>query len=207
MAGDTRDTSSSSSPSQTPPLPPPSATSPPPQITSSSPKTYEVFNSPQSPSKPLAGPVSANALPEGSGQNTAGGQKEVPTLVSAIKTVRIQDFKQVHMYPCVRESLLLGIGGAFGMGGVRALWGAPIPKAANWAVGTFVFASFANYEFCLYRRRLERHHMKRAVEIIDRKKAEKEAAAKIKREERRRAKEEADRKAEEERRRRWWKVW
>lgn len=84
---------------------------------------------------------------------------------------------------------------------------APIPKAANWAVGTFVFASFANYEFCLYRRRLERQHMKRAVEIIDRKKAEKEAAAKLKREERRRAKEEADRRAEEERRRSWWKVW
>lgn len=27
------------------------------------------------------------------------------------------------MYPCVRESLLMGIGGAFGIGGVRALWG------------------------------------------------------------------------------------
>jgi len=109
------------------------------------------------------------------------------------------------MYPCVRESFLMGIGGGFGIGGVRALWGAPIPKAANWAVGTFIFAGIANYEFCLYRRRLERAHMKRAVEIIDRKKAEKEAAAKVKREERRRAKEEADR-IEEERKRRW-KFW
>jgi hypothetical protein len=27
------------------------------------------------------------------------------------------------MYPCVRESLLMGIGGGFGVGGVRALWG------------------------------------------------------------------------------------
>ncbi|KAG4410923.1 hypothetical protein IFR04_015942 [Cadophora malorum] len=209
MAGDTRD---GSSPSQsTPPLPPPGATSPPPHITSSSPKIYEVFNAPSSPppSAPSqSGPISANALPEGSGQNTAGANQEAPTLATAIKTVRIQDFKQVHMYPCVRESLLMGIGGAFGVGGVRALWGAPIPKAANWAVGTFVFASFANYEFCLYRRRLERQHMKRAVEIIDRKKAEKEAAAKVKREERRRAKEEADRRAEEEARRKsWWKVW
>lgn len=84
---------------------------------------------------------------------------------------------------------------------------APIPKAANWAVGTFVFASFANYEFCLYRRRLERDHMKRAVEIIDRKKGEKEAAAKAKREERRRLKEEADRKLEEARKGAWWKPW
>jgi cytochrome c oxidase assembly protein subunit 20 len=73
-------------------------------------------------------------------------------------------------------------------------------------VGTFVFASFANYEFCLYRRRLEKAHMKRAVEIIDRKKA-KEAAAQAKREERRRAKEEADRKAEDDAKRKGWKFW
>jgi cytochrome c oxidase assembly protein subunit 20 len=85
---------------------------------------------------------------------------------------------------------------------------APIPKAANWAVGTFVLASFANYEFCLYRRRLERTHMKRAVEIIDRKKVEKEAAAQAKREERRILKEEADKKAEEEAKRKSsWKFW
>ena len=37
--------------------------------------------------------------------------------------MRLEDFKQVHMYPCVRESLLMGIGGGFGVGGVRALWG------------------------------------------------------------------------------------
>jgi len=60
---------------------------------------------------------------------------------------------------------------------------APIPKSANWAVGTFVFASFANYEFCLYRRRLQKTYMKRAVELIDRKKAEKEAEASAKVEE------------------------
>lgn len=84
---------------------------------------------------------------------------------------------------------------------------AAIPKVANWAVGTFVFASLANYEFCLYRRRLERTYMKQAVEIMDRKKIEKEAAAKAKRDERRRLKEEADRKAEEAAKARWWKFW
>lgn len=47
--------------------------------------------------------------------------------------------------------------------------------------------------------------MKRAVEIIDRKKAEKEAAAQEKREARRRAKEEADKLAEEAKRS--WKFW
>lgn len=84
---------------------------------------------------------------------------------------------------------------------------AHIPKAANWAVGTFVFASFANYEFCLYRRRLEKAHMKRAVEIIDRKKVEKEAEREKIRKERRAAKEEAERKAEEAAKRSSWKFW
>lgn len=105
MAGDTRD--------NTPPRgPPPGATEPPEHVKTPN-KIYEVFNA----------PPSANALPEGSGQNTAGQHGENPTLGEAIKTVRLGDFKQVHMYPCVRESLLMGIGTAFGMGGVRALWG------------------------------------------------------------------------------------
>ena len=139
------------------------------------------------------------------------------------------------MYPCVRESLLMGIGGGFGVGGVRALLGgtslpvpsyfcfwlvlrgivvnnilvaAPIPKAANWAVGTFAFAALANYEFCLYKRRIERQHMKRAVEIIDRKKVQKEAEVRKKREERRAAKEAEDRKAEEAAKKKGsWKLW
>jgi cytochrome c oxidase assembly protein subunit 20 len=75
-------------------------------------KTYETFT-----------PENANVLPAGSGQNTAGSKKEMPSLTQAIKTVRIEDFKQVHMYPCVRESLMMGIGGAFGVGGLRALLG------------------------------------------------------------------------------------
>lgn len=111
MAGDTRDAPSPPVPGA---LPPPSSTGQVNNLPPSSPKVYEVFNKP---------PPSANALPEGSGQNTAGRHEKPPTLADAIKTVRLGDFKQVHTYPCVRESLLLGIGGAFGMGGVRALWG------------------------------------------------------------------------------------
>ena len=49
--------------------------------------------------------------------------------------------------------------------------------------------------------------MKRAVEIIDRKKAEKEAQAQVKREARRKAKEEADRLAEEKVKTSSWKLW
>ncbi|TVY80626.1 Cytochrome c oxidase protein [Lachnellula suecica] len=190
MAGDTRDSSSTQ---PTPRGPPPGATEPPHHVKST--KVYEVFNA----------PANANSLPDGSGHNTAGGRPQNPKLSEAVKTVRIEDFKQVHMYPCVRESLLTGIGGGFGVGAVRAIWGRSrsIPKAANWAVGTFVFLSLGSYEFCQYRRMLEKSHMKRAVEIIDKKKAQKEAEAKAKREERRRLHEEKELEAKKSS----WKFW
>lgn len=146
------------------------------------------------------------------------------------------------MYPCVRESLLTGIGGAFGVGGLRAVLGgelaalflimrdylgtevlrrawiggegracddhanrtfaAPIPKAANWAVGTFMLAGLASFEFCQYKRQMEKAHMKRAVEIIDKKKAKQEAQMK----ERRILREEMDKKAEAAKKSSW-KFW
>jgi hypothetical protein len=108
MAGDTRDSSSTQ---PQPRGPPPGATAPPEHV--KNPKVYEVFNA----------PANANSLPAGSGQNTAGGRPENPSLTEGIKTVRLADFKQVHQYPCVREALLTGIGGGFGMGAIRAVWG------------------------------------------------------------------------------------
>ena len=109
MAGDTRDTSHT-------PIrgPPPGATLPPEHVKDA--KVYEVFHA----------PGNANALPEGSGQNTAGGKLPNPSLGEAVKTVRLGDFKQIHMYPCVRESLLTAIGGGFAVGGIRALLGGEI---------------------------------------------------------------------------------
>ncbi|EDN97409.1 hypothetical protein SS1G_11934 [Sclerotinia sclerotiorum 1980 UF-70] len=102
-------------PNPTPRGPPPGATSPPEHVQTPN-KIYEVFHT--------TPPANANALPAGSGQNTAGaGNKETPSLGAAIKTVRWQDFAQVHMYPCARESFLTGIGGGFAMGGIRAIFG------------------------------------------------------------------------------------
>lgn len=114
MAGDTRDSS-------TPPPrgSPPGATEPPDHVKNT--KVYEVFN----------GPPNANSLPEGSGQNTAGSHQEAPSLGEAVKTVRLGDFQQVYLYPCVRESLLTGIGAGFGMGAVRAVWGSMYSLLSN----------------------------------------------------------------------------
>lgn len=84
---------------------------------------------------------------------------------------------------------------------------APLIKSCNWAVGATIFGAVASYEFCYYRRRLEKQYMKRAVEIIDSKKAQKEKELERKRKERREAKERLEREEEEKKRKSWWKVW
>ncbi|KAI9829580.1 MAG: hypothetical protein M1819_006085 [Sarea resinae] len=160
-------------------------------------KIYETFTPP---------PESANVLPGGM-SNTAGGRPQSAGFTDALKTVKVDDFKNVHKQPCVRDSLLTGITAGFGVGGIRAVLGTPLPKASNWAVGSFCIASFATYEYCQIKRRLEMEGMKRAVEIIDRKKAEKEKAAREAMEAKRAAFEERKRLEEEEKQRKSWKFW
>jgi cytochrome c oxidase assembly protein subunit 20 len=110
MAGDTRESSPPESGSSA------SGESKNSEADRNSSKNFEVFNSP---------PQSANALPPGSGQNTAGSKlnNKTPNFFDALKTIRLQDFTQVHMYPCVRESLLMGMGAGFSIGGVRSVLG------------------------------------------------------------------------------------
>lgn len=117
MAGDTRESPPKGSPSL-------AAGEPETPRDSRTPPNYEVFHSP---------PASANSLPPGSGQNTAGAKPRV-TLIEAIKTVRLEDFSQVHMYPCVRESLLTGIGAGFGIGGLRKVLGGEQSPALQFLV-------------------------------------------------------------------------
>lgn len=98
--------------------PPPGATAPPDHV--GQPKIYEVFD---------GTPAStANGLPEGFGQNTAGRRPPNVSLTEAAKTVRAEDFKNIHNYPCVREALLTSIGGGFAVGGTRMLFGSTFCK-------------------------------------------------------------------------------
>ncbi|KAL2056323.1 hypothetical protein ABVK25_003346 [Lepraria finkii] len=122
-------------------------------------------------------PPNANALPQSSGLNTAGGKAKEAGVFDALRSIKPSEFKEVHKKPCVRDALLTGIGGGFGIGCVRAIWGATVWSSCNWAVGSFVFGSFLMYEFCQRRRLLEKAGMKRAVEVIDRKQAEKQKKA------------------------------
>jgi cytochrome c oxidase assembly protein subunit 20 len=78
------------------------------------------------PAVPVA-PPNANALPGGSGLNTAGGKTKEAGVFDAVRSIKLEDFKEVHKKPCVRDSLLTGIGGGFGIGGIRAILGGVQP--------------------------------------------------------------------------------
>ena len=80
-------------------------------------KVYEIFNA-----APGAPPENANVLPGGAA-NTAGGRPKDAGIIDALKTVKLEEFMEVHKKPCVRDSFLTGILSAFGMGSFRAVLG------------------------------------------------------------------------------------
>ncbi|KAL8674766.1 MAG: hypothetical protein Q9168_000850 [Polycauliona sp. 1 TL-2023] len=173
MAAESRD---STSPKQ------PSASS---DKTGSSGKSYDTFDYP-------ASTENKQNLPGANHHNLVGKQKE-PGIVDALKTIRLQDFKEVHKKPCTREGFLAGIGAAFATGGVRAILGAPIFTACSWAVGAFAFGSFAMHEYCQGKRRQEKEGIQRVNSALMEKKIKEEMKREELRKARRKAKEEAGR--------------
>ena len=89
-----------------------------------SPSTATVEQSYSQKPEPYAasGPENANSLPGGR-VNTAGGKVKEASFIDGLKSIRLSDLKEVHTKPCVRESLLTGIGAGFGIGGIRAILG------------------------------------------------------------------------------------
>ncbi|KAK6443722.1 hypothetical protein LTR95_000549 [Oleoguttula sp. CCFEE 5521] len=139
-----------------------------------------------------APPENANMMPGGT-QHTAGGAVVEPTLVNAFGTVKLEEFRELHKRPCVRDALMVGIGAGAGVGGIRGLLGAKVWTACSWAVASWMGASTLMHQYCKYQRQTEKEGMMRAMEILDKKGMEKKAreARKEKaREERRKAKEE-----------------
>lgn len=63
-----------------------------------------------------------NSLP-GANPDALIGKRPEPGIVDALKTIKLQDFKEVHKKPCTREGFLTGIGAAFATGGVKAILG------------------------------------------------------------------------------------
>lgn len=149
--------------------------------TSSSDKSYENFNI-------SAAKESIDGLPWSPPANAEGNIKS-PILSQALMAIKMEDFKSIHKKPCVREALMVGIGLGFGAWGIRASLGgrflvcntfmsltssAPTFRACSWAVGTFCFGSWITFEYCQRKRRLERQALKRVVDVVDRKRTEKQ---------------------------------
>ncbi|KAK4099130.1 cytochrome oxidase biogenesis protein, Cox20 subunit [Parathielavia hyrcaniae] len=152
---------------------------------------------------------SPNQLPPEVQQSQQPGSQprpRQPTLTEVAQTIKPSDFLTFHQAPCSRTGLLTGIGAGAAVGAVRWIMGLPIPRAANWAVGTGALAAMGQYEYCQFRRRQEREKVKRVVEVY----AAKQAQEKREKEEAGRRERERIAKEEEERGRRresWWRVW
>ncbi|KAL8733525.1 MAG: hypothetical protein Q9181_003558 [Wetmoreana brouardii] len=160
-------------------------------------KTYDTFNYP-------ATPANANSLPGANANTTGGRPPQYATLTDALKSIKLEDFKEVHKKPCTRESFLTGIGAAFGIGGVRAiLGGGPVFTACSWAVGAFAFSSFGMHEYCQYKRKIEKGNVRRMQEALEQRKEKKRIEQEQRLEEARKAMQQA----KEEEERSSWKSW
>lgn len=68
--------------------------------------------------------------------NTAGGKLPEPTPLDALKSIRPEDFRELHKKPCVRDAMLTGIGSGFAVGGTTAIFGSKLATL----VGHSIFA-------------------------------------------------------------------
>ncbi|KAI4594218.1 hypothetical protein KJ359_008493 [Pestalotiopsis sp. 9143b] len=174
--------------------PPPGATAPPDHV--DKPQVYEIFHG----SKPEDRDGTISRGPS-DGQQQEPNKR--PTISDGFKTIKKEDFLNVHQIPCARQGLMTGIGSGFVLGMVRYLTGARISKATNWAAASFMLGSVIQFEVCRYQREEERKSMARVVEVMDRKQAEKKAKA----DEVARLREEARGKAKQAEQKSWYKFW
>ncbi|KAK0663449.1 hypothetical protein QBC41DRAFT_234494 [Cercophora samala] len=130
--------------------------------------------------------------------------EEELSLSAAVATITPSSFLTVHQAPCARTGLLTGIGLGSSVGFLRWLLGLPVPRAANWAVGTGALSAIVQYEYCQAKRRQEKAKVARVVEVYGQKQAEMRAKEE---EDRRRKQEEEQRLREEQAKKSWWKVW
>ncbi|GIC86873.1 COX20 family protein [Aspergillus udagawae] len=153
-------------------------------------KLWEAFGNPEE---------SANVL-SNTGYNGTKKDANDVSVTEAMKSMSLKEVTSFYKAPCARDSLLLGIGAGFGIGGVRGVLGGlrSIWTACNWAVGAFAITSLAAHEFCQRRRVQELDGMKQAVELM------KELKLKKQREKEKQMAEEAARLAEEEKKRKSW---
>jgi cytochrome c oxidase assembly protein subunit 20 len=76
-------------------------------------KLWEAFGNPEEP---------VNVLPGSTYSPNREKAKDI-TFAESMKTLSMKDFATFYQKPCARDSLLVGLGAGFGIGGVRGLVG------------------------------------------------------------------------------------
>ena len=95
----------------------------PPQTRGAQPQKYPPPDSKPQISAYIHTPENANLIPGGT-ENTAGGKAPaIPGVFDVAKSIKYDEFKEIHKKPCVRDSFLTGIASGFGIGGIRAIVG------------------------------------------------------------------------------------
>lgn len=127
----------------------------------------------------------ANAFANANHENSQSS-----SYIEAARTISAKDFTEVHKKPCVRESLLTGLGVGFGVAGIRSVLGglygfrntaffstdlyltASILTSCNWATGAFIISSLIRHDYCRRMLAAEKHNMNRIKEGLERKRIE-----------------------------------
>eukprot|EP00053_Salpingoeca_punica_P006955 m.64573 g.64573 ORF g.64573 m.64573 type:complete len:116 (+) comp13932_c0_seq7:316-663(+) len=74
---------------------------------------------------------------------------------------------EIRKVPCLRDSLLNGIGLATGIALFRFVRTKHIASACNYAVGTFLLTTVGSFEYCRYQRTVRREKIKQTLEILN----------------------------------------
>ncbi|KAL2210944.1 hypothetical protein CC79DRAFT_1395137 [Sarocladium strictum] len=101
---------------------------------------------------------------------------EPPKISEAVATISTDSFWSLPQKPCVRQSLMAGIGAGAAIVGITVVARGKLRKALNVGVYSGVGITWASYEFCQYQKRQEATNMKRAVEVVREAKIQKEVA-------------------------------
>ncbi|ORX43853.1 hypothetical protein DM01DRAFT_1387022 [Hesseltinella vesiculosa] len=87
--------------------------------------------------------------------------------VDALKSVKLEELKDIGKIPCARTSLLYGIGAGFGIAALRFITKRNIKSSSNWAVGTFCGVSAINFELCQMERKQKLERLQLIVKESD----------------------------------------
>ncbi|KAK0384495.1 hypothetical protein NLU13_8581 [Sarocladium strictum] len=102
---------------------------------------------------------------------------EPPKISDAVASINKDSFWSLPQKPCVRQSLMTGIGAGAAIIGVAMVARGRLRKAINTGVYSGVGITWASYEYCQYQKRQEAANMKRAVEVVREAREKKEAEA------------------------------